>query len=233
VTPAGSLLDLARQAGLYLQYMQELGLAGLEVTLPRPPQPPPREAHLARDLDDLAAFIENCRACPRGGVRAFPGQGPLAPPLMIVLDPPDETAVREGIFPGGPAGELLDRIITQALKLDRSQIYLTAALKCPPVLPGEPDGPAREFCRPVLIREMELVRPRTVLAMGQTAGQILTGRRQETFFLRAAAFALKIPGSPPLRVTFGLDMMLAEPEIKKDVWQDLRKIMRLAGLDQA
>jgi DNA polymerase len=148
---------------------------------------------------------------------------------MIVLDPPDENWPSGAYPPGGP-GQLLEKIITLGLGLTVPQVSVTPVLKCRPQSPELILQKTRKQCLRIILQEIELVRPRAVLAMGVTAAQILTESEKNMFFLRPKNFVLKVSQPVPLRITLGLDLMLAEPEMKKEVWGDLKKLMRQVNL---
>jgi len=245
---------LGRALAAALEYGQVLGLPGLSIQVP-PPRPaavalppgpsPPRPAAVAlppgappapgqglpparwagaaRDLAGLANLTAKCRACPRGPARsgepAF-GRGADRPLLVLVgLDP--------GLYEGPEAG-LLAAILEKGLKLDR--FYLTTILKCPP---GPEESPAElaealSACLPVTLRELAILAPQVVLALGETPGRGLTGQPEAPLgLLRHRAFRLDPPGAW-LRVTFSLEQMLALPELKLEAWKaDFLKIKKV------
>jgi len=230
---------LGRALAATLEYGLVLGLTGLPVHLPPPrpaktPPPPPsapaepgpglpaRWAGTARDLASLAGLTATCRACPRGAARsgqpAF-GRGAAQPLLVLVgLDP--------GLYEG-PEADLLAAILEKGLKLDR--FYLTSILKCPPG-PGESPAELAEAlsaCLPVTLRELALLAPQVVLALGETPGRSLTGQPETPLgLLRHRAFRLE--NGAWLRVTFSLEQMLALPDLKREAWKaDFQKIQKV------
>jgi DNA polymerase len=234
---------LGRALAAALDYYQVLGLPGLPVQLPPLPAPrpsgrglsdepaenPAREAAAywagaARDLESLAGLTANCRACPRGrnraGTPAF-GRGAERPLLALVgLDP--------GLYEG-PEAALLAAVLEKGLKLDR--FYLTSILKCPPG-PGESPAELAEAlsaCQAVMLRELALLAPQVVLALGETPGRVLTGQPEAPLgLLRNRAFRLEDPPGAWLRVTFSLEQMLALPDLKLEAWKnDFLKIKKV------
>jgi uracil-DNA glycosylase family 4 len=241
---------LGRALAAALDYYQVLGLPGLPVQLPPLPRPaagsgspapkaptreapareaPAREATArwaggARDLDSLAELTTNCRACPRGrnraGTPAF-GRGADRPLLALV-----------GLEPGlyeGPEAALLAAILEKGLKLDR--FYLTSILKCPP---GPEENPAElaealSACQAIALRELALLAPQVVLALGETPGRVLTGQPEAPLgLLRNRAFRLEDPPGAWLRVTFSLEQMLDLPDLKLEAWKnDFLKIKKV------
>jgi uracil-DNA glycosylase family 4 len=228
---------LGRSLSACLDYYRVLGLEGLPVQL-SPPEParsleapartsgessdmgtqaPARWAPAARDLPHLAELTARCRACPRGRTRsgdpAF-GRGSAQPLLVLVgLDP--------GLY-DGPEADLLAAILEKGLKLDPAGFYVTSILKCP-AGPGESPAELAEAlsaCLAVTFRELALLAPRVVLALGEAPGRGLTGQPKTPLgLLRHRAFRLEDPPEAWLRVTFSLEQMLAAPDIKREAWK--------------
>jgi probable DNA metabolism protein len=143
-----------------------------------PPRPIPEGPAALRE--ELVA----CRACPlwEGATQPVPGEGPAEAPLMLVGEQPGDREDLAGRPFVGPAGELLTRLMGEA-GIDRAQAYLTNAVKhFKYTLRGRhrlhqsPGGGEVAACRPWLLREVELVRPRLIVALGATAAGALTGR---------------------------------------------------------
>jgi uracil-DNA glycosylase family 4 len=137
-----------------------------------------------------------------------------------------------GLDPGlfeGPEGDLLAAILEKGLKLAR--FYVTPVLKCPP---GPEESPAElaqalSACLPVTLRELALLTPQVVLALGETPGRLLTGQAEAPLgLLRNRAFRLEDPPGAWLRVTFSLEQMLALPDLKREAWKsDFLKIKKV------
>lgn len=151
-----------------------------------------------RSIVDLSAALAQCDACPRRcsgarpverSARAVPGEGPVAPRLILVGEQPgdaEDTALRPFI---GPAGEVLTRALAAA-GLAREEVWLTNAVRHfhftapgpgplpkPPRLHQRPSAAVIERCRPWLELELELLAPAPVLCLGATAAFSVLGRR--------------------------------------------------------
>jgi uracil-DNA glycosylase family 4 len=226
-----------------LDYGRVLGLAGLPVQLP-PPRPaegsetaarpaggasdpgtPAQWAEKARDLGHLAGLTARCRAGPRGQIRvgdpAF-GRGSESPRLALVAPGPE-------IYEG-PEADLLAAILEKGIELDPAGFYVTSILKCP-AAPGESQAELAEalgVCLPITLRELALLTPRVVLALGETPGRGLTGQPGAPLgLLRGKAYSLEAPPGAWLRVTFSLEQLLAEPDLKREAWKaDFLKVKR-------
>ncbi|MCL3883937.1 UdgX family uracil-DNA binding protein [Marivita sp. GX14005] len=136
--------------------------------------------------EGLPAALAACRRCPlyRDATQAVPGEGPLDAPLMIVGEQPGDMEDLTGRPLVGPAGQMFDRIAAEA-GLEREKAYVTNAVKHFKFTPRgkrrihqRPDAGEVEQCRWWLDAELALVKPKLVLAMGATAAQALTGRRE-------------------------------------------------------
>jgi uracil-DNA glycosylase family 4 len=103
------------------------------------------------------------------------GDGPPSAPIMLVGEAPGATEDREGIPFIGAAGQLLNRALTEA-GLHRSAVYITNVAKCRPPMNRTPIKSEIEACRVYLMREIEEVSPRVIVALGGAAAQALTGK---------------------------------------------------------
>lgn len=137
-----------------------------------------------RQLKETADEAAACRRCPlyRNATQTVFGEGPATAALMLVGEQPGDKEDVAGRPFVGPAGRILDRACEEA-GLDRSQVYLTNAVKH---FKNEERGKRRlhkrpnhyeiERCRWWLDRELAIVKPKGLLALGATAGRILVGR---------------------------------------------------------
>jgi uracil-DNA glycosylase family protein len=135
-------------------------------------------------LDELGRAEEECRRCPlyRNATQAVPGEGAPRAPLMLVGEQPGDYEDRAGKPFVGPAGRLLDRALADA-GIERRRAFVTNAVKHFKYEPRgkrrlhkRPDVPEIEACRWWLDREIALVHPETIVALGATAARSLFGR---------------------------------------------------------
>ena len=142
---------------------------------------------------------------------------------MIVGDAPDEDDDRAGEPFAGKAGRLLDNMLA-AMQLTRgaapraSRVYLTQAVKCQP--PGRrlPEPGEVAQCEPFLLRQVQLVQPRIILAMGRTAALSMLQTGEAIGKLRGRVHRYH---GIPLVVTASPAHLLRHPEGKPDAWEDL------------
>lgn len=191
---------------------------------PVPLDAPPRSQGM--DWESLAASVRTCRACRLWETRtqAVFGVGNRQAELMIIGEAPgaDEDAQGEPFV--GRAGQLLNRML-EAIGLKRDQVYIANVLKCRP--PGNRDPRPDEVlaCQGYLHRQIELVSPRVILAVGRISAQNLlktdipVGRLRERWFEYG-------PQRIPLRVTYHPAYLLRSPEQKARSWDDLVAVKR-------
>jgi uracil-DNA glycosylase len=139
----------------------------------------------AADLDRLREAARSCRGCDlyRDAIQTVFGEGPPDAEVVMVGEQPGDIEDRRGAPFVGPAGKVLDRAIVDA-GLDRSATYVTNAVKHfkhRPAAPGKrrihqtPDRTEIIACRPWLVAEFALLRPRAVVVLGATAAKALLG----------------------------------------------------------
>jgi DNA polymerase len=160
--------------------------------------PRPQPGVTGDPLADLGVAIRGCRDCPlwQPATQAVCGEGPADAAVMLVGEQPGDTEDLAGRPFVGPAGRLLDRALAEA-GLSRERLYLTNAVKH---FKFEPRGKRRLHktpgageiarCRGWLDREIALVRPRVLVALGASAARALLGRSVRIEEARGAALAL-------------------------------------------
>ena len=134
--------------------------------------------------DDVRHAAAGCTRCDlyRNATQTVFGEGPLPAPLMLVGEQPGDQEDLKGHPFVGPAGQMLDRALAEA-GIDRSLVYVTNAVKHFKFvargkrrLHQKPDTGEIEACKFWILKELETVRPRIVVALGATAAQSLVGR---------------------------------------------------------
>jgi len=137
-----------------------------------------------RDFDSLQEAAHSCQGCDlyRSATETVFGVGPVNARLMLVGEQPGDEEDKTGQPFVGPAGEVLDRILT-SLNLDRSELYITNAVKHFKFtmsgtrrLHSKPSAREVTACRPWLDSELELIRPDVLVCLGVTAAQAVIGR---------------------------------------------------------
>jgi DNA polymerase len=176
-------------------------------------------------LADVAALIAPCVRCKlcEGRTRTVPGEGPGTAQLVVVGEGPGKTEDETGRPFVGRAGELLTKILG-AIELPREQVYICNVVKCRPPDNRLPQYDEIAACVPYLYRQIELVKPKVILAMGGTAAQTLLNTKQSLGSLRNQVHRFR---GIPLLVTYHPAALLRNPNWKRPTWDDVRIVRRL------
>ena len=177
------------------------------------------------DWPALQAAVADCRACGlcQGRRQTVFGTGHRRAHCMVVGEAPGEQEDLAGEPFVGPSGQLLDRMLA-ALGLTRAdaeparQVYIANTLKCRPPLNRNPLAGELATCQPFLERQVALVQPRVILAMGRFAVQSLLGSDQAIGKLRGRLHQWH---GVPLVVTYHPAYLLRQPADKARAWDDL------------
>ncbi|MEK8053521.1 uracil-DNA glycosylase [Ideonella sp. DXS22W] len=177
------------------------------------------------DWPALRAAVDGCQACGLGRTRRNTvfGVGHMQAHLMAVGEAPGEQEDREGEPFVGAAGQLLDRMLA-ALGLTREaaeparQVFIANTLKCRPPHNRNPQPDELAQCQPFLERQVALVQPRVILAMGRFAVQSLLGTDAPIGRLRGTVHQWQ---GRPLIVTYHPAYLLRQPADKARAWDDL------------
>ena len=187
----------------------------------------PEQAPGTMDWERLAAAVSVCTRCElhRGRTQTVFGVGRRDADLLVIGEAPGAEEDRQGEPFVGRAGQLLNAML-RAIGLDRGAVYIANILKCRP--PGNRDPRPEEVlcCTPYLERQIELVAPRAVLAVGRIAAQRLLQSDQAIGRLRGRALSFGAARIPVV-VTYHPAYLLRTPQAKAKAWQDLCLVRRL------
>lgn len=200
-------------------------------------------AEVPADQAALADAIRACSACDLGLRRrhAVPGMGDPAPDWLIVGEAPGEEEDRQGLPFVGRAGQLLDRMLA-AMGLDRQhKVHIANVIKCRPPHNRNPDPVEIAQCEPWLLRQVELLQPRIIVALGRFAAHTLLAhgpafpnpealRQLPLGKLRGRVHEVEIAGRRlPLVVSYHPAYLLRSPGEKAKSWADLCLAMDAFG----
>ncbi len=197
---------------------------------PAPPQAlniiPPAERAAA--LQAIREDIGDCTRCAlhQGRNKIVFGDGSPTARLMFVGEGPGADEDAQGLPFVGRAGQLLNNMIA-AMGLKREEVYIANVVKCRPPGNRTPEPEEAHTCSPFLFRQIDVVRPQVIVALGATAATYLLGQRQPLAGLRGRVHAFR--GSQ-LIVTYHPAFLLRDPRQKKEAWADLQIAMRELGL---
>lgn len=208
---------------------------GIDVWLPRD-EPELRVAAASDataaslDWDGLAACVANCTRCElsKSRTKTVFGVGNRSADWMIIGEAPGSEEDRRGEPFVGRAGKLLDEML-HAIGLSRDTVFIANILKCRPPNNRDPKPAEAAECRRYLERQIELIQPKIILAVGKIAAQNLLGSTETVGRMRSRQHELN---GIPLVVTYHPAYLLRSPSHKRDSWRDLCIAKRLAaGLD--
>jgi DNA polymerase len=138
----------------------------------------------------------------------------------------------------GRAGQLLNNMIS-AMGLKREQVYIANIVKCRPPGNRTPERDECDTCSPFLMRQIQVIRPKVIVALGATAAKNLLGVNDSMASMRGRFYDFSPPrtlddsGEPfecQLAVTYHPAFLLRDPRQKKETWKDLQMVMRYLGL---
>lgn len=199
-----------------------------------PATPPPaapavggRAAEIATlDWDGLRRAVAGCRACALCETRTQTvfGVGNPEADLMLIGEAPGADEDRAGEPFVGRAGQLLNRML-QAIELDRGQVFIANILKCRPPGNRDPQPEEAACCEPFLLRQIALVAPKVILALGRVSAQSLLRTDAPIGRLRGRWHRFA-DTEVPLYVTYHPAYLLRTPAQKAAAWQDLQAVRR-------
>lgn len=186
------------------------------------PQP---ETEAVETLGLIQNHLGDCQRCGLAKTRrniVF-GEGDPKAELVFVGEGPGSEEDRSGRPFVGPAGELLTRII-EAMKLSREQVYICNVIKCRP--PGNRNPTPEEIaaCSPFLKRQLDAIEPKVISTLGSFAAQMVLNTQTPISRLRGRFHAYNDIKVMP---TFHPAYLLRNPDQKRAVWEDMKKIMTL------
>ncbi len=146
--------------------------------------------------------------------------------LMFVGEGPGADEDAQGLPFVGRAGQLLNNMIA-AMGLKREEVYIANVVKCRPPGNRTPEPEEANTCSPFLFRQIDVVRPQVLVALGATAATYLLGARQPLAGLRGRVHAFR---GMSLIVTYHPAFLLRDPRQKKEAWADLQIAMKELGL---
>ncbi len=180
----------------------------------------------APDWENLRQAVTDCRACTLCETRTQTvfGIGSTTADLMVIGEAPGADEDRQGEPFVGRAGQLLDLMLA-AIGLARDQVYIANILKCRPPANRDPRPEEALRCKPYLMRQIALVKPRVLLSVGRVSAQNLLATDTPIGRLRGRWFALG-PERIPLMITYHPAYLLRSPEQKSKAWADLVEVAR-------
>jgi len=195
---------------------------------------PPQAANVIPPADRPAALLQiveeigDCTRCAlhTGRHKIVFGDGSPTARLLFVGEGPGADEDAQGLPFVGRAGQLLNNMIA-AMGLEREETYICNVVKCRPPGNRTPEPVEANTCLPFLFKQIDVVRPQVIVALGATAATYLLGQRQPLAGLRGRIHAVR---GTSLIVTYHPAYLLRDPRQKKEAWADLQIAMKELGL---
>jgi uracil-DNA glycosylase family 4 len=209
-----------------------------EVIAPKPEQ---GMSDPLRALKIIREDLGDCTRCPlhkQGRKQIVFGVGNAAAELMFVGEGPGADEDQQGEPFVGRAGQLLNNMI-KAMGITREQVYIANIVKCRPPGNRTPEREECETCSPFLMRQIAVIKPKVIVALGATAAKTLLAMSSSMAQLRGRFYDFKPAGvrsSDPnwdgckLAVTYHPAFLLRDPRQKGEAWKDLQMVMKELGL---
>jgi uracil-DNA glycosylase len=195
------------------------------------PEPLPVVQHKPAALTVIREDIGDCTRCRlhKGRTNLVFGVGNPDADLMFVGEGPgaDEDAQGEPFV--GRAGQLLNNMIS-AMGLRREDVYIANVVKCRPPGNRTPEKDECEICSPFLLRQIDVIKPKVIVALGAVAAKTLLALNDSMANLRGRWYDFH---GAKLAVTYHPAYLLRDPRQKKEAWKDLQMVMKYLGLKPA
>ena len=176
-------------------------------------------------LESIRTDLGDCRRCKlcSGRTNIVFGSGTSQAKLVFVGEGPGADEDAQGLPFVGAAGQLLTKII-EAIQLTRDQVYICNIVKCRPPSNRTPEEDEIAACSPFLFRQIESIRPRVICCLGAVAAQTVLGTKTAVGKLRGRFHDYRGIQVMP---TWHPAYLLRNPNAKRDVWDDVKKIRAL------
>jgi DNA polymerase len=210
------------QLKAHLEFFEELGVDGVRTDGPWHA----RDAATRAGLLTLAAIrgdLGDCTRCKLAGLgrrQIVFGVGNPNADLMFVGEAPGADEDIQGEPFVGRAGQLLTRII-EAIDLRREDVYIANVIKCRPPGNRNPEPDEVEQCEPFLFRQIDMIKPKVIVALGKFAAQCLLRTTEPITKIRGREFKYR---DAILMPTYHPAYLLRAPSAKRDVWEDMKRV---------
>ena len=206
---------------LYL--LKQLGYKYTNVTAFKEEEP---NLALPDTLDKLKKQALECHLCnlSKSRTQVVFGEGKSNADIMFVGEAPGATEDSNGKPFVGRSGDLLTKMIENVLLIPRSEVYITNIVKCRPADNAEPTPSEAHTCHPYLLKQLALIKPKIVVALGATAYHYLSGDDSPISKVRGTVHTQE---GYTLIPTYHPAYLLRNPSAKKEVFEDLKLVKGL------
>src|SRR5688572_16545001 len=216
-----------------LALLRDLGYTHLDLSRPEASvsTPAAREIAVEADGEDwtaLRAEAHDCTKCSlaKGRTNVVFGVGNPNADLMFIGEAPGRDEDLRGEPFVGKAGQLLTDII-KAMKLTRDQVYIANVIKCRPPENRNPEPDELDACRPYIRQQVEMIKPKVIVTLGKFG---LNSLLEQAYPISAVRGSWLDYRGVKVMPTYHPAYLLRTPSAKKDVWNDMKKVMTELGV---
>ncbi|MGZ4839047.1 MAG: uracil-DNA glycosylase [Terriglobales bacterium] len=214
--PASRVQPTDREAGAII--------TSAEPTLNLPLTDPAEALRMIRQ--ELGEDCTRCKLHKLGRKQIVFGVGNPRAELMFIGEGPGADEDQQGEPFVGRAGQLLNKMI-EAMGLKREEVYIANVVKCRPPGNRTPERDECETCMPFLMRQVEAISPRVIVALGAVAAKNLLQINDSMANMRSRSYDFR---GAKLFVTYHPAYLLRDPRQKTEAWKDLQQVMKYLGL---
>jgi DNA polymerase len=186
----------------------------------------PDRAALLRAIREDIGDCTRCKLHRLGRKQVVFGVGNPQADIMFIGEAPGADEDQQGEPFVGRAGQLLNKMI-EAMGLRRADVYIANIAKCRPPGNRAPERDECETCSPFLLRQIDVIQPKVLIALGAVAAKTLLQVNAPMSELRGQWYDFR---GTPLAVTYHPAYLLRDPRQKKEAWKDLQMVMRHLGM---
>lgn len=181
---------------------------------------------LANDLESLDLSIKSCHLCDLSKSRkqSMPGYGNKDATLMIIDAIVSNNEDESSSYYAGRAGSSLRKMVENVLELSVEDVYYTHALKCKPLGSNNPSESEYNSCKPYLFKQIELIKPKVIMILGEDAYNLFSQTKDEFHQVRGHIIDLKEYMVVPI---YHPQFLLRNPSLKIETFNDLKIIKSL------
>jgi len=213
--------ELISDLKIYLEYLKGMGIDSLPVSDQISKKVLPSRSE-TQTLADVRKELGDCKRCKLHRTRktiVF-GEGNEKAALMFIGEGPGYDEDVQGRPFVGKAGQLLTKII-ESIDLSREEVYIANIIKCRPPQNRNPEPDEIESCNPFLMKQIRVIQPKIICALGTFSAQTLLQTDTKITALRGKLYDFEgIKVIPTYHPAF----LLRNPEKKREVWEDMKKI---------
>ncbi len=207
----------------YLKFLKEIGIDELPRIDIKHIKQPEQDIAIEKEFERMSKQVAVCKACPLYSSRKNTvfGEGNLHTDLMFIGEAPGGDEDKQGRPFVGKAGQLLTRIIN-AMGLEREDVYIANVIKCRPPFNRDPEPEEISACWHFIERQIDLIKPLVICTLGRISTKTILMTTEGISKLRGRFGEYKGIKVMP---TFHPSYLLRNPGAKKQVWEDMKKIM--------